>query len=187
MMEFTIGMFLKKTDVIMMHGVPTEIVKTHRIIGIDAKGISIQDVYGEIKLYRETTVQNEFEVMDKKERIWLIHAVQPIIPAPGNYRNVHTHGAFWYSGMDFQVVIPYSSDTVCQLLTMMVKRAQNGELFKDGDLVAGLFYEYPVKLLSVKESGRQVLRLLIPDENGYFPDDARCNNMYQYQMLPMFE
>ena len=184
-MKYKIGMFLKRVN--DEHGIPAGVAMPYRITGTDGNGIYIQDVYGETQKYKAETVQTEFVTLESGERTWIIHNVLPDTPAPGKCRNVHTHGAFWYDSMDFQVVLPYPISTVSQLLTMMVKRVQAGETFKDGDLVYGLFYEYPIKLMLAEECSRQVLRILIPDENGYFPEDERCNKLYRYQILPMFE
>lgn len=66
-------------------------------------------------------------------------------------------------------------------------RVQEGERFKAGDMVEGIFLDCPVRLDEFDESGRKVLRDIIPDSRNRFPEDSNCDYPYSYQLVPTDE
>jgi hypothetical protein len=92
-----------------------------------------------------------------------------------------------YSHEDFQIVLPYGHEETCRLLNTFGRRVQNGERFADGDMVMGIYEDCPIRLKRVRETGRYVLRLIVPDQNNRFPEDPLCSKDYINQLLPMFE
>ena len=68
----------------------------------------------------------------------------------------------------------------------MGMRVQSGETFHDGDMVSGIYEDCDVRLKKVRETGRDVLRLIIPDKYNRFPEDTHCMEPYKYQELDMF-
>lgn len=106
---------------------------------------------------------------------------------PGGMINIHTHGMEKYDHMDFQLVFPAESQLVRHILDTLEARVQNGERFKPGDLVYGLFDDCCVRLDLVWETRRQVLRLIIPDAHNRFPEEPMCEAPYKYQTQIMFE
>lgn len=131
------------------------------------------------------------QIYFKKRRIlimnWIIHY---IIDQYGPYKyliNSHTHGMELYNHLDFQVVLDLPPEHISHLLNTMGKRVKSGETFCDGDMVSGLYTECDILLKQYRETGRDVLRLIIPDKKKCYPDDADCMEPYKYQILSMFE
>ena len=116
---------------------------------------------------------------------WIIHAVFDY--GPKGTRNSHTHGMEKYNHLDFQVVLNIPEPDISYLLNTMGIRVQNGERFAPGDMVQGLFEDCDVRLDLFRETGRSVIRLVIPDGNNIFPEDPRCKAPYKYQTVRMFE
>lgn len=117
---------------------------------------------------------------------WKIHLIIDQF-GPGGTVNRHTHGMERYGHLDFQVVLNFRPEESGRLLNTLGQRVQDGEAFKAGDMVTGLYLDCPIRLDLVCESGRQVLRLIVPDANNLFPEDSRCQEPYKYQTLTMFE
>lgn len=59
--------------------------------------------------------------------------------------------------------------------------------FHDGDVVSGIYEDCSIRLKQVRETDRDVLRLIIPDAHNRFPEDENCTEPYKYQELKMFE
>lgn len=97
--------------------------------------------------------------------------------------NAHTHGMANYDYLDFQIVLNYPTTEICRILNTMGLRVQSGEHFKSGDLVSGIYLDCDVRLDEYEETGRTVLRVVIPDKNGHFPEDPSCNELFQLQKL----
>lgn len=118
---------------------------------------------------------------------WIIHYV---FDNPGPYLylcNAHTHGMEKYHHLDFQMVLNLPQEHICYLLNTLGRRVQNGETFHDGDMVSGLYEDCSIRLKKVREAGRDVLRLIIPDKCNRFPDEDSCMEPYKHQELDMFE
>lgn len=98
--------------------------------------------------------------------------------------NAHTHGMERYNHPDFQVVLRMPDEEIGWVLNSMGRRVQAGETFKAGDLVSGVFEDCPVRLDEVEETGRKVLRVVIPDGKNRFPEDPACEGPYNLQTLP---
>ena len=101
--------------------------------------------------------------------------------------NVHTHGMAKYGHQDFQLVIHLDPEMMGYILNSLGLRVQAGERFKAGDLVEGIFEDCPVRLDEFEESGRKVLRVIIPDSRNRFPEDSTCEYPYSYQLVPTDE
>ena len=99
--------------------------------------------------------------------------------------NAHTHGMEKYGHPDFQVVIHMSTQNIGYVLNLLGLRVQEGERFSAGDLVSGVFEDCPVRLDAFEETGRQVLRVVIPDGKNRFPEDPHCDYPYSFQKLPL--
>lgn len=118
---------------------------------------------------------------------WIIHY---IIDQPGPFPylcNAHTHGMENYEHLDFQMVLNLPPEHIAYLLNTLGKRVQNGEVFHDGDMVSGIYEDCEICLKKFRETGRDVLRLIIPDKYNRFPEDEKCMAPYKYQELSMFE
>ena len=60
---------------------------------------------------------------------------------------------------------------------------QTGERFKNGDMVSGIYEDCDVRLTEFEETGRKVLRIIVPDKHNRFPEDSECETPYQLQSL----
>ena len=128
-----------------------------------------------------------------KQKIdWIIHYVangeicaccdEIITGFPEYMANAHTHGMEMYDHLDFQIVLALDSYTVGTILNNMGLRVQAGEKFKSGDVLSDILADgYDVHLLEVEETGRRVLRLLLPDPENRFPGDKNCQYPYNKQ------
>ncbi len=98
--------------------------------------------------------------------------------------NAHTHGMEAYNHLDFQVVLDFKEKEIHRILNAFALKVQAGQRFAAGDYVAGIYLDYNVRLDEVEESGRKVLRIIIPDKNNKFPEDITCTGYYRLQALP---
>ena len=126
---------------------------------------------------------------------WIIHMVANGIPCAecGKVEdscieyacNAHTHGMQKYSHMDFQMVLHTSQEDMSYILNTLGMRVQNGERFKPGDMVSGIFLDCDVRLDAFQECDRTVLRVIIPDGKNRFPEDPNCDYPYSFQTWPL--
>lgn len=118
---------------------------------------------------------------------WIIHYIVNQPELHQHLANTHTHGMENYHHLNFQLVLNLPPEHLCYLLNTLGKRVQDGETFQDGDLVSGLYENCDIRLKKMRETGRDVLRLIIPDKYNQFPEKPDCMEPYKYQELPMFE
>lgn len=97
--------------------------------------------------------------------------------------NAHTHGMEHYGHLDFQMVLRLPPQEVGRILNTLGLRVQAGEHFKTGDLVSGIYEDCDIRLDAFEETGRTVLRVVIPDKYNRFPEDAQCMDTYRIQLL----
>lgn len=97
--------------------------------------------------------------------------------------NFHTHGMEKYNHMDFQMTLAYPYEEICRILNTLALRVQAGEHFKNGDMVSGIYEDCDVRLVEFEETGRTVLRVIIPDKYNRFPDELKCERKYARQMF----
>ena len=71
------------------------------------------------------------------------------------------------------------------ILNSLGIRVQNGEKFKAGDMVSGIFLDCDVRLDEFEECDRKVLRVIIPDGKNRFPEDPACDYPYAFQTWPL--
>lgn len=103
-------------------------------------------------------------------------------PDKSPWANYHTHGlAETKRHLDLQIVLPINPELAQNIIWSVVKLIDNKRVLKDGDLVDGVIQKYPIKLKKVTESNREVLRIILPDENGLFYDDKNCTPLYAAQ------
>lgn len=96
--------------------------------------------------------------------------------------NAHTHGLERYGHLNFQIVLAMDPQIIGYILNDMGLRVQSGVKFKSGDVISdALAGGYNIRLLEVEETGRKVLRILLPDENNRFPGDEDCQYPYSQQ------
>lgn len=97
--------------------------------------------------------------------------------------NAHTHGMEKYHHMDFQLVLALPVEEIARILNTLGLRVQAGEHFQNGDLVSGIYEDCDIRLDEYEETGRTVLRVIIPDKYNVFPEDGCCMPAYRVQLL----
>ena len=98
--------------------------------------------------------------------------------------NAHSHGMEAYNHPDFQLVLAYTPKEIMRIINTLGLRVQAGEKFHAGDLITGIYDDCCVRLDEFEESGRTVLRVIVPDKNNLFPEDEKCDELYKLQALP---
>ena len=99
--------------------------------------------------------------------------------------NCHTHGMAQYGHPDFQMVIHANPKDISYILNTLGMRVKNGERFKAGDMVSGIFLDCDVRLDEFEECDRKVLRVIIPDGKNRFPEDPDCACPYSFQTMTL--
>lgn len=97
--------------------------------------------------------------------------------------NAHTHGMEKYGHMDFQLVLMAKPEEIARILNTFGLWVQSGRHFKAGDMVSGIYLDCQVRLDEFEETGRKVLRVIIPDAENRFPEDKSCMDTYCLQTL----
>lgn len=85
--------------------------------------------------------------------------------------------------MDFQMVLFLPLEEIGRILNTLGLRVQAGERFHDGDLVSSIYEDCDIRLNEYEETGRTVLRVIIPDKYNVFPEEERCMPVYRLQLL----
>lgn len=100
--------------------------------------------------------------------------------------DAHTHGMNKYGHLEFQVVVNYGPEEIGRLLNEMGRRVQNGEKFKDGEVVKGLYLDCDIVLREIPDSSDQpVLRLIIPDKENRMPEESSPPHSLQVLATPI--
>ena len=97
--------------------------------------------------------------------------------------NAHTHGLERYGHLGFQMVLFLPTEEIGRILNTLGLRVQSGERFRSGDMVSGIYEDCDVRLDEYEETGRKVLRVIIPDANNIFPEEGDCMLPYCLQFL----
>lgn len=102
------------------------------------------------------------------------------------YFNAHTHGfvSSW-NHSDFQIVLPIDANIIMTIFHRLAERVKNGDKFEAGTRVEGVIKNYYVQFETAHESGRDVLRVVLPDPNGHLPGDLEVEEMFQGQMYAL--
>lgn len=125
-------------------------------------------------------LRNKEDEANIKKHGFVAHYVFPIDGS--KWANYHTHGLTKTKNhLDLQVVLPINPEIVHSIIWAFVRKITEKRTFKDGDLVNEIIENYPVKLKKTIEDGRQILRVLLPDENGLFNGDKGCDPLYAEQ------
>lgn len=134
--------------------------------------------------------------MDKKKPDWDIHYVANGCTCdesgkvessfPQYVCDAHTHGMDQYGQMEFQVVVDYGAKEICRLLNTMGSKVREGQRFKSGDLISGLYLDCDILLREAIDcNGKQILRLIIPDRQNRWPEESEPPHNYQMLATPL--
>ncbi len=116
--------------------------------------------------FREEAIDRikEKEQVSLDEHGFYIHLV-----ADDDYEsvNAHTHGLFEkYNHLDFQIVLNLHPNIISAIFHNIVDLVKAGERFHDGQEATAIIQNFKVKLFEATESGRKVLRIILPDKHG---------------------
>lgn len=99
------------------------------------------------------------------EQGWYIHRVR----GNAGLINHHTHGVVESLGcLDFQIMLSMDLASAYCIFANLIKQVKAGADFAFGDYVAGITIDerWLVKLVTAKEHGRFVFRVVLPDYQG---------------------
>ena len=110
---------------------------------------------------------------------WFMHYV----PVEKSIVNIHTHGmAENLHHVDLQMVLPIEEEMAYMLFSSVIDNIKNGYTYYEG-LYNNVIEEVNIEFKKFTENGREVLRLILPDNNGVFPDDEQCESPYHQQLV----
>ena len=100
---------------------------------------------------------------------WFAHLVANDDRCPSN-TNAHTHHVKEsYGHKDIQICLNIAPEVVNGLFSVIVGEIKKGKKFEAGIEYDNIFsHGFKAKFLDAFETGRPVLRLLIPDKNGKY-------------------
>lgn len=106
---------------------------------------------------------------------WYVHFVPNDDTTPFRV-NIHTHGVTesWHHP-DLQIVIPLPEKVAHSILINAVNLVKEGTRFHAGDKTDGLLESFPVGFAVAHETGRDVLRLILPDKEGRVARDMMAD------------
>jgi hypothetical protein len=109
-----------------------------------------------------------------------------IVPASeydGIHANYHTHGVKEnFNHLDFQVVLPISPSQTHAVVASIIEKVKEGKVYEEGVLYDDILTTFPMGFKKFVENGRDVLRLMIPDNKGRLPDDPECDEFFKIQL-----
>lgn len=138
------------------------------------------------------------EAIDRKGPYpWMLHAVVNGMKCeccgeveypwrPGIF-DMHTDGLDrLYGHMDFQIVVGIDVHIAAVLLNEMGCRVRAGVKYKQGDILDDLLAGgYQVRLdLTTDSAAMPVLRIVLPDVEGRWPEDEDCELPFSLQLAP---
>ncbi len=97
--------------------------------------------------------------------------------------NAHTHGMEKHNHRDFQLVLALPNEEIGRILNTIGLMVLAGHRFYDGEYINGIYEDCSVRLMEIEETGRKVLRVIIPDKNNIYPENPMCERPYRFQLL----
>ena len=106
--------------------------------------------------------------------------INDMLPGTANF---HTHGMEKYNHPNFQIVLDYDVQQGVRILNVLCLLVSRGARFKDGDCFKKFFMDGDIRFAAFKEAGRDILRVIIPDEYNRFPGEKGCDAGYEVQLF----
>ena len=103
--------------------------------------------------------------------------------------NIHTHGIEDHLGHpDLQIVLPVPPDVAASLFAILYVKIKDGARFSDGQVLNTPEDEIklPIKFVSAKEGGRDLLRVILPDVEGR-TSYSEMSDKFRRQYLGSFQ
>jgi hypothetical protein len=94
---------------------------------------------------------------------WYVHAT------PGNdpYMNYHTHGLdVTFKHLDLQIVFPINPEIAHGILMSAIDLIKTGTKLEDGKHYDQIIQNFSVECILAEECDRQVIRLILPEQDG---------------------
>ncbi|MFX1704980.1 DUF4262 domain-containing protein [Chitinophaga sp. CC14] len=115
-----------------------------------------------------------------KKNGWIQHLI--LNEDPSHYPagiNIHTHGLSTnFNHRDIQICLPIRPELASSILAQMVENIKAGTKYEPGNSYEGVLSGgYKIGIINSVESGRAVLRVIIPDENGTLEDPRYANQL----------
>jgi len=125
----------------------------------------------------EAFFKKQREIMERVG--WIVHYVLDHEEKAVPFVNAHTHGILEkYGHADLQICLAtrlgVPTDVIHQMLHAVVRQIEDGVVFAAGHKSGEVMEGYDVKFVDAEENGRHVLRVLLPDNRGAFPDEPGC-------------
>lgn len=99
----------------------------------------------------------------------------------------HTHGLEKYGSKELQLVVKMQQNMIGYLLNTVGAMIRAGAELKDGDYIDCLLEGYLVLITKNEDSsGKEILRIVVPDVKGLFPKDEGCDTPYSLQGLSTY-
>lgn len=99
--------------------------------------------------------------------------------------NAVTDGLHKYGHKELQIVINIDACIIANILNELGMRVRNGEIFEEGmTTYIGLDFTLPIRFDSHHVDEEPVLRVVLPDNDMYFPEDSMCDPVFRVQLLP---
>lgn len=130
----------------------------------------------------------EWEQQMLREKGWYTHAVpaEQYKDAP-NLANYHTHGlSETMSHPDLQIVIPVDAKVAHSIFGQFIEQIKGGLTIQDGDELH-LNPKYMCQFKTFRETGREVLRIILQDKGGKYPWDEDCAPGFDQQLTKFAE
>lgn len=106
----------------------------------------------------------EREMMEKLGWYWHYVLDDPQPP----FANIHTHGFEKTFGQpDVQIVFPLPPEMAQGVLNSIVDLLKKGVRLEPGKRYAEVLQDFEVEFALAEESGRRVLRFILPDKDGF--------------------
>lgn len=97
--------------------------------------------------------------------------------------NHHTHGLKeCFNHTDLEIVLPIHPQMAGGIFHGMVNLIKKGESFENKIMSDKVIQNYNVQLFRVNDGTRDLIRIILPDENGKFPSDKGCADVYKNQL-----
>lgn len=121
-----------------------------------ARGLTPEQAFAEAKAWEQERLEHGG---------WFVHYVGN--DTDTGLANIHTHGLEETAGHpDFQLVAPVPPALAQGILQRLVDRVKGGERFEAGRRYDGVVEAFDVLMVGAEESGRPVLRVVLPDRHG---------------------
>ncbi|HWL22650.1 MAG TPA: DUF4262 domain-containing protein [Ureibacillus sp.] len=101
----------------------------------------------------------------------------------GIHANYHTHGVQEnFNHMDFQIVLNMDPEVANDIFFTLIDDINKGKRFEEGKEYSDILEGFKVTFKQYREMGRDVLKVLLPDEDGIFPTEENCDEYYKTQL-----